>query len=169
MSKGFSIVEAMVIVTIIGILVTLGYSRFNHHIAKTRQAEAKYNLNHLAVLQEAYALEHNKYFVLKPIGLKQHGGGYACLPAAPGEGMRNDLGFRPKNCKELRYEYRGFDSDPQFKIRADSNPSVTNEYIWPDCDNRDAWRIMGGSGVDRIDSVPHQHHYPNRQVLKTCK
>ena len=168
MDKGFSLVEAMVIVTIIGILATLVYSRYNYHIAKTRQAEAKNNLNHLAVLQEAYALEHNKYFVLKPIGLKRSGG-YACLPAAPGEGMRNDLGFRPKNCKELRYEYWGIDTDPQFKMRAASKPSVTEKYIWPDCDTRDEWRIMGGSGVDPIDSVPHQHHYPERQVLKTCK
>ena len=177
MNKGFSIVEAMVIVTIIWILATIGYSRFNHHIAKTRQAEAKNNLHHLFSLQEVYMLEHNKYSWLKRIGLKK-GGGYACSTTTPGEEMLNDLGFRPKNCHKLRYEYwmpakhgdptlpredldgtRG--GTPRFIVRAENAPQRSGVYIWPDCQARDAWKVGNGGNV-------HQQ-FPNRQVLKACK
>ena len=180
MKQGFSIVEAMVIVTIIGILATLGYSRFKHHIAKARQGEAKSNLVHIATLQEAYLLEHNQYALLS---MPAHGGGkkgvglrrnrspkqYACSTSTPGEEMLNDLGFRPRNCTELRYEYwtaPGFigkedDTPPKFLMRADSDPSFTKEYIWPDCDVRDLWRIY--------DTGVLEQGLVSRRVLENCK
>ena len=196
-NQGFSLVEAMVIVTIIGILVTLGYSRFKYHIAKARQGEAKSNLIHITTLQEAYILEHNKYAVLstsvgtgwKGVGLRRNKTPkeYACDTDKPGEEMLNDLGFRPRNCRELRYEYWtaagfiGWEDDltdnpthrayvtrhpdykePAYQIRADSDPSFTKEYIWPDCDVRDLWRVSYNN------SIPEQGPV-SRRVLENCK
>ena len=177
MNQGFSIVEALVIIVIIGILATLGYSRYNYHVAKTRQSEAKHTLHHLIQLQESYLLEHNKYSWLKSIGLKK-GGGHACSKSTPGEEMMNELGFRPKNCKELRYEYwmppdnddpskprHNIDGNPPvFMIRADNIPSRSGVYIWPDCNQRDWWK---GHSDGRVHQ-PYEHT-PPRNVLEACK
>ena len=190
-NQGFSLVEAMVIVTIIGILVTLGYSRFKYHIAKARQGEAKSNLIHIASLQKAYLLEHHKYAILstregtgwKGVGLRRNRRPkqYACSTSRPGEEMLNDLGFRPRNCRELRYEYWtaarfiGWEDgmtapapsthpdfgEPVFQIRADSDPSFTEEYIWPDCEVRDLWRISYGNTHPEQGAV-------SRRVLENC-
>lgn len=174
MSRGFSIIEAAVILATVAVLGALVYSRFNYHVAKARQGEAKSNLVHIAALQEAYVLEFNQYYVLKPIGLKMNGTGHACLKSTTGEQMLNDLGFRPRNCTELRYQYwtaPGFissanSSSPRFMIRADSNPanylnSSIDAYIWPDCDVRDLWRIYD-TGVLEQGRI-------SRRVLENCK
>ena len=187
----------MVIVTIIGILATLVYSRYNYHVAKTRQAEAKHNLNHIISLQDTFILEHNRYSWLKSIGRKRHGGTppHACGESTPGEEMRNELGFRPKNCKELRYEYwmpsksgdpskprSNIDGNsPSFMIRADNipGPNKSDRYIWPDCDQRDWWKAF--SDPQHLDSANHPDHgkkmrvyqpydhTPPRNVLEACK
>ena len=179
MRQGFGIVEAMVVVTIIGILVALGYSRFNYHVAKVRQAEAKNNLEHIVMLQESFIIERQRYSWLKSIGLKRLGGGHACGTGSPGEEMRNELGFRPSNCTELRYEYwmppkwaggvplneprvKVDGGSPSYLIRADSFPQRTNVYIWPDCNERDMWKVQ--KGVNKVKQTD-----PNRNVLKVCE
>ena len=192
MNYGFSIVEAIVIVAIIGILATLGYSRYIYHIAKSRQAEAKNNLNHLVSLQEVYLMEHGEYYyfgykktptVTDPspqtigIGLRRNESPAerACSTSKPGKEMLNELGFRPSNCNELRYEYWSPNkaivtaNPPGFNMRADSNPAMTEVYVWPDCKNKDAWRVLDSNSPNKDNRIPHQHHFPNRQVLKACK
>ena len=173
MTQGFSAVEAIVALVVIGLLVTLGYSRYNYHVAKSRQAEAKSNLIHIAALQEAYLLEYNQYYALKPVGLRMNGSGYACdadITLKAGKEMLNELGFRPRNCRELRYQYwtaPGFlgkedDNPPKFQMRADSNPANTSVYIWPDCTVRDLWRIY------HYSTLPEQGLI-SRRVLENCK
>jgi len=176
MNTGFSAVEAIVALVVIGLLVTLGYSRYNYHVAKARQAEAKNTLEHLVVLQESFIIENRKrYSWLKSIGLKRLGGGYACGVGNPGEEMLNELGFRPNNCRSLRYEYwmpantlnpskprvpiDG--TNPSFMIRADSFPQRTNVFIWPDCNERDMWKVEKGNDVQQPDN--------NRKILEVCK
>ena len=169
MNIGFSAVEVIVALVVIGLLVTLVYSRYKHQIAKSRQAEAKSNLIHIAALQKAYLLEYNQYYALKPVGLKM-AGGYACSKSNPGQQMLNELGFRPRNCTELRYQYwtaPGFlgkedDNPPKFQMRADSNPANTSVYIWPDCNVRDLWRIY------HYSTLPEQGLI-SRRVLENCK
>ena len=175
MIQGFSAVEAIVVLVVIGLLATLVYSRYNHHVAKTRQAEAKNTLEYLVVLQESFIIEHGKYSWMKSIGLKRLGGGYACGTGTPGEEMLNELGFRPKNCRSLRYEYwmpaNTLDpskprvpvegTNPSFMIRADSFPQRTNVFIWPDCNERDMWKVERGNDVQQPNN--------NRKILEVCK
>ena len=181
MKQGYSIVEAMVIVTIIGILATLGYSQFKYHVAKARQAEAKNNLKHLAMLQESYFMEHGKYSWMKSIGLKRKGSGaYACRTDRPGEEMLNELGFRPSNCEKLRYEYwmppkweYGAPlNEPQFKvtekyiIRADNIPTDNSGiYIWPGCGKRDQMKVQYNPARKEEDI---KHPFSSRNVLEAC-
>lgn len=59
--KGFSLVELMIVVGIIGLLATLAVPRFQQFQAKARMAEGKNMLNHLYTLEEAYHLDNNAY------------------------------------------------------------------------------------------------------------
>jgi len=60
-NRGFSLIELMVVVAIIGVLATLAVPRFQLFSAKARQSEAKTSLTALHTLQESYFMENNVY------------------------------------------------------------------------------------------------------------
>lgn len=60
-SKGFSLVELMIVVGIIGVLATLAMPRFQMFQAKARMAEGKNMLAHIYTLEQTYHLETNAY------------------------------------------------------------------------------------------------------------
>ena len=60
-SSGFSLVETMVVVSILGILAAFSITPMGKYIARARQAEAKTTLGHAASLQGAYAIETSTY------------------------------------------------------------------------------------------------------------
>jgi type IV pilus assembly protein PilA len=60
-SAGFSLVELMVVVAIIGILAAMSVGQVQKQIAKARQAEAKTNLAALFSAENAFRSEYNTY------------------------------------------------------------------------------------------------------------
>lgn len=60
--SGFSLVELMVVVAIIGILATLSVGAIQKQIAKARQAEVKTNLSSLYTAQKTFHAEFNTYY-----------------------------------------------------------------------------------------------------------
>lgn len=58
---GFSLVELMVVVAIIGILASIAIPSVNKYMAKARQTEAKTNLASLYTSQKAFFSEYNTY------------------------------------------------------------------------------------------------------------
>jgi len=59
--KGFTLIELMIVVAIIGILATLATSAFLTYQAKAKQAEAKINLAAIGLSAQAYFTEHDTY------------------------------------------------------------------------------------------------------------
>jgi len=59
--QGFTLVELMIVVAIIGILATLATGAFLSYQAKAKQAEAKINLAAIGVSAQAYYTEHDTY------------------------------------------------------------------------------------------------------------
>ena len=58
---GFSLLEVMIVVAIIGILVTLAYPRLQQYLVSSRQTEAKTNLMAIYTAQKIFHASSRKY------------------------------------------------------------------------------------------------------------
>ena len=123
--SGLTLIELAVVVAIVGILATLAGPSFKMFIAKARQTEAKINLAHIETLQSSYMFEFDSYFS----GLDIGGASGKCATA----NKKNELGFRPKGCDRLRYNYSG-------SATTIANASGSGDYrIFPGCMQADGW------------------------------
>jgi len=59
--KGFTLIELMIVVAIIGILAAIAIPNFMSYQCKAKQSEAKSALGQIKVMQEAYRAEHDTY------------------------------------------------------------------------------------------------------------
>lgn len=80
--SGFSLVELMVVVAIIGILATVAIPSVSKYMAKARQSEIKSNLASVYSAQKAFFVEYNGY--------ASH---FNVIGHAPDGSLRYDYGF----------------------------------------------------------------------------
>jgi len=59
--QGFTLLELIVVIIIVGILATLGFTQYSKVVEKGRTADAKQALGTLRKLQEAYYQEYRVY------------------------------------------------------------------------------------------------------------
>lgn len=86
--KGFSLVELMVVVAIIGILAVIGIPQYQKFMAKARQAEAKTHLNAIFQGEASFFTEYNTYT-----------GNLSVIGAgAVGQALRYNAGFVTAPC-----------------------------------------------------------------------
>jgi type IV pilus assembly protein PilA len=79
--KGFTLIELMIVVAIIGILAAIAIPNFLNYQCKAKQSEAKTNLGSIATCEEAYFAEYDTY-----------------------SASNNDIGFATKG-QNVRYGY----------------------------------------------------------------
>lgn len=60
-SKGFTLIELMIVVAIIGVLAAIAIPNYMNYQCKAKQSEAKSNLGSIRTMQEAYRAEHDTY------------------------------------------------------------------------------------------------------------
>lgn len=86
--KGFSLVELMIVVAIIGILATIAIPNFNRFQVKARQSEAKSLLGGLYIAEKSFFAEWNSYYGdfrdvgFTPEGRMRYAVGFAAVGAA---------------------------------------------------------------------------------------
>jgi type IV pilus assembly protein PilA len=73
-SKGFTLIELMIVVAIIGILAAIAIPNFLRYQAKTKQSEAKTNLSAIFTSQVSYFGEEDTYGTVATIGWAPEGG-----------------------------------------------------------------------------------------------
>jgi type IV pilus assembly protein PilE len=62
-SRGFTLIEIMIVVAIIGILVGLAVPKFTKATVKAKQTEAKLLLNQIYVMEQTYREEFDTYWI----------------------------------------------------------------------------------------------------------
>ncbi len=73
--KGFTLIELMIVIAIIGILAAIAIPNFLNYQCKARQAEAKTNLGSIRTAEEAYYAEFSTYSITPAkIGFATKGG-----------------------------------------------------------------------------------------------
>ena len=162
---GFSLIELMAVVAIMGVLVSLALPRFRTFLARARMGEAIHNLGVVNSLQKSYRLhyemfgEDNVYWNREIIGNGSLDD--RCRDGEPGSSLQNKLGFRVEDCNKLRYDYYG---------RGATNDEAKNEDGWqriyPGCfgtgSSDDIWELHRNTTSDS----PLKH---TQDIIEKCK
>ena len=128
-ATGFSLVELMVVVGIIGILVALALPRYRAFAVRGYRAEARVNLGHIAALQGIYRSLHNKYASMPTIGYIGSG-----VTNCSDLYLNNKLGFQPTECANTRYGYTVTGDAAQFTAIAYAPSDADERWVYGGCD-----------------------------------
>jgi len=140
--KGFSIIELMIVVGIIGVLATMAVPKFQSFQAKAKRAEVKTTLGHIFTLEEAYALDNNAYLAFTTYGDDAASGSNCAVAAA------TTLGFTLQPCNNTlpRYGYSVSTAVAPFTGTGVTGVSANNKVI-PGCATADTWTVAGASNT----------------------
>ena len=93
-NKGFTLIELMIVVAIIGILAAIAIPNFRNYQLKAKTSEAKVNLASIAMGEEAYYAEIGVYLVCAASSSATPGA--AKIDWTPSTGFTS-IGFAPKD------------------------------------------------------------------------
>jgi len=130
--KGFTVVELLLVITIIGILAGIAVPLFLSQRTRALHSEAKTNLENLLVLEEQYFAENGCYYksggACQDTTISGVSSIQAFLPA-----------FKPGNTNTLNFDYRIVTNNNAAEFNAiavgKNNTSVASATFWINQDN----------------------------------
>ena len=132
-AAGFSLVELMVVVGVLGILVALAVPRYQAFVVRGHRAEARVNLGQLATLQGVYRGQHLKYASMWNVGYAGSG-----VSDCGAHHFDNALGFQLNECENSRYGYTVSGDAAQFTAVAYAPSDADGRWVYGDCSGRGA-------------------------------
>lgn len=138
---GFSLIELMIVISIIGVLAALGMPKFKTFQAKARQSEVKTSLNQIYVLQESFHAENDRYTIHSNV---TGNGAGTCT--------ETNIGFKLTNCTKVRYNYH-FDlytANPQSFFASGTSLHGANNKVCPGAIVPDIWILWNGGTKNKV-------------------
>ena len=106
-AKGFTLIELMIVVAIIGIMAAIAIPNFLTYMCKSKQAEARANLGNLTTMQESFFSVNNIYST-----------------------NFNDLGFTLKGTPRYTYVVTVADTSNFTSVASSTSVSGTKTDYW---------------------------------------
>jgi len=108
---GFTLIELMIVVAIIGILVVVAVPNFRDYQFRSRRSEGFTNISSLAKAQRSFSAEFNRYMGAAPSPLDPLGATPANWEASAA-GEFAAVGWKPEGEVYFRYDTNAADIDP---------------------------------------------------------
>lgn len=141
--QGFSLIELLIVIGIIGILSVLALPRLTGFQARARQAEVRATLGHIYSLEQAFFNDNDRFGFVGDANPPTVGLGAdpadrtACLTAAT-----NEIGLvLDGSCEQTRYNYRVSAPGATFTATGVTGTDGDNK-VWPNCATADAWTMV---------------------------
>lgn len=151
--NGFTLVELLIVVAIVGVLATIGIPTYQRMVKKARQAEAKSNLGSIGRLIQAEVALRQAEGRSPPsttnegLTLRDYSSPTSCVIA-------NSIGFEVSSCSALRYNYQLLgDAGAATEQMDPPCPSRRGKVSNQDCTLRDTWIIKEGRLIHLLDSL----------------
>jgi prepilin-type N-terminal cleavage/methylation domain-containing protein len=97
--KGFTLIELMIVVVIIGVLAALAIPRFMRATTKSKQSEAKQILKQIYTMQQTYRQAHDEYWQTANIAGSATGTAFAELGVEIGPTARYSYSMTSADAK----------------------------------------------------------------------
>ncbi|MDY7033105.1 MAG: prepilin-type N-terminal cleavage/methylation domain-containing protein [Thermodesulfobacteriota bacterium] len=130
--KGFTLIELMIVVAIIGILAAIAIPNFVNYQRRAKTSEARTNLGAIRTSEEAYASTADTYLACAANPAAIPGVNKATWDSAGGETVGwVDIGYEPKG--DIYYQYEATSaSNTTFTASAEGNldgDAICSRYI----------------------------------------
>ena len=139
--KGFTLIELMIVVAIIGVLAAIAIPQYNNFRLKAKTAEAKSNLGAIRLGEEAYFTEKEEYVSCAATPTAEGFPGKNAINWSDGDNNFVKIGFSAKGQVYYQYAVDAADDGASFEASATGNLDGDDEQAVFKITDNGSWTI----------------------------